>query len=150
MAGVSPIMIATMGAGIASGAQAANQASAQTSAQAGAANSGATEDYQLRIDQLNAQAADEKRRRQAAYASNSAKQRAQFAARGLSPSEGSSAAVLDGLKTMSDAEAKQRARQADLARQRVELSMPSLTGTDLLAKKSSLYEDNLSKLLTWE
>lgn len=142
MAGVSPLMIAGMGAGLASGASALTQAAP--------VNNAALYAYQNRVNELNAQQAAAERKRKAALARSSAQQRARYAAQGISPTDGSSAAVLEGMKTMSEAEAADRERQATIARNRAALSYSNATGTDLLAKKSSLYQDNLGKLMNWE
>lgn len=142
MAGVSPLMIAGMGAGLASGASAITQAAPT--------NNAALYAYQNRVNELNAKQAAEERKRKAALARSSAQQRARYAAQGISPADGSSAAVLEGMKTMSEAEAADRARQVDIARNRAALSYATAAGTDLLAKKSSSYQDNLGKLMTWE
>lgn len=139
MAGISPVMMAGIGTGLVSGARAVSQV-----------DTSAASDYQNRVAELNAQLAAEESKRQAAYARNSAQQRAKFAAQGINPSEGSSAAVLDGLKTLSDTEGELRARQIDLARQRAALRYSKAQRTDLLAQKPSLYPDNLGKLLAWE
>ena len=141
MAGVSPVMLASVGAGL---------ANAHTINQFNKARGNAAGEYQTRIAELNAQSAAEESDRKAALARNSAQQRARFAASGITPSEGSSAAVLDGLKSMTDADAEQRARQFDLARQRAALSYSAAPNTDLLSLIPRLYQDNLGKLRTWE
>lgn len=144
MAGVSPVMMAGMGASLATGAQTIGQMSG-----AQKESSSVTETYQNRIDELNAQADAEERKRQSTFERLSAQQRARFAAHGISPIEGSSAAVLDGLKSMSQAEADDRERQIAIARKRVESSFSNAIGADLLTKKSTLVQDNLGKLLAW-
>jgi hypothetical protein len=144
MAGVSPVMMAGMGAGLATGAQTVGRTSDPTNADRGAA-----ETYQDRIDELNAQVDAEARNRQSTFDRLNARQRARFAAQGISPTEGSSAAVLDGLKSMSQAEADDRERQIEIARRRAESSYANAIGADLLTKKSSLVQDNLGKLLSW-
>lgn len=144
MAGVNPVMMASMGAGLASSAQALGQLSGATNS-----TSGATDAYQYRIDELNAQVVADERKRQSTYDRLNARQRAQFAAQGISPTEGSSAAVLDGLKSMSQAEAEDRERQIAIARRRAESSFSNAIGADLLTKKSTLVQDNLGKLMAW-
>lgn len=137
MAGVNPMMVAA----VANGFQAIQKINAQESS--------ATNEYQMRVNELNAQEAVDKRQQKEAYARNAAQQRARYASQGIIANEGSSAAVMEGLKSMSDADAEQRSRQIELARQRASLSYANATGADLLAKKSNLYQDNLSKILNW-
>jgi len=136
MAGVSPLVLASLGAGAVSGIQMLTQAPA-------------SDTYRNSMDALNARSAIDERKRKEAHARLSAQQRARFAAQGISPSEGSSAAVLEGMLTMSEKDAEDRAMLSAIAQQRLALNNTAAAGNDLLAKKSPLFQDNLSKLLSW-
>ena len=145
MAGISPLAVASMGANMVSGASGLY---ALTSAGNAKQNTN-TQAYENRVAELNAQAAAEERKRKQSLDRVTAQQRARFASQGISTTEGSSAAVLDGLKTLSQAEAEDRARQVGLAHKRAELSLSNGYSSNLLEKKTSLVQDNLGKLLNW-
>lgn len=136
MAGVSPLVLASMGASAVSGIQMLTQAPA-------------SDKYRNSMDALNSKSAIDARKQKADYARLSAQQRARFAAQGMSPTEGSSAALLEGMRTMTEANAADRARLNAIAQQRLTLDNTAAARNDLLAKKSPLFSDNLSKLLDW-
>mgnify|MGYP000412557603 CR=1 FL=1 len=141
MAAVTPLMVAQVGMGL----MATHRASQQAKAQSNAARNA----YQTRANEINAQQKAEERRRQETLDRESATQRARFGALGISSAGGSSAAVLNGLQTNSDAESADRARQLGIARDRSSQAYSNSASSDLLAKKSAFVQDNLSKVLTW-
>lgn len=141
MAGVSPVMAVGMGTSVLNGVSALKQIDNT--------KDNAAQAYQSRLDEINAQSAAAERTRQATHDRVSAQQRARFASKGIVPSEGSSAAVLKGLQTMSEAQAEDHSRQLSIAKNRADLSYSQATGANLLTKKVALFEDNLDKLLKW-
>jgi len=64
----------------------------------GKADNGAASGYQMRVDELARQQSVDAKERQDALAKASATQRAKFASGGVSPADGSSGAVLNGLQ----------------------------------------------------
>lgn len=139
MASMTPIMMAQVGA------QALSMADRLTSDNG--ANAAAQQAYQRRVAELDLQQATAERARKENLKRLSAAQRASFAARGLTPGEGSSAALLEGMTSLSEAEAADRARFADLARQRIGADYAQGAGENLLSKKSKIILGNLDRLM---
>lgn len=108
-----------------------------------AANSVANQRYQNNMAKINAQQVADDRARAELLKRQKSSQLAKFGAMGISSGDGSSAAILKGMQTKSDAQLGDRSRLVDLSRGGLSIGV----GTNLLSKNSKAVQNNLDKLV---
>jgi len=122
-------------------------------------NGGATQDYQLRMNELARQQAADAKNRQDALLKASAAQRARFASQGVGPTDGSSGAVLDGMRAKTTQELNDQAAAYAAKSSSIENSFSQTQASYLTPSKSSrkatqdnLLDDNstLQQLKDWD
>jgi len=120
---------------------------------------GATQDYQLRMNELARQQAADAKNRQDALLKASAAQRARFASQGVGPTDGSSGAVLDGMRAKTTQELNDQAAAYAAKSSSIENSFSQAQASYLTPSKSSrkatqdnLLDDNstLQQLKDWD
>lgn len=139
MAGVDPITLAVMAA-----STAVSEKARQNNIKA------SQRSYQNQIDLLNTRRDIVERSRKRELERLSAKQRARFAAQGLSSADGSSSAVIEGMTALSEEQARDRDRLAELERRKLTDGMSSLSDENLLTRKAPMLLDNMTRLLNWD
>lgn len=105
---------------------------------------------QNQVSLLNARYAAAEENRQQELKRASARQRARFSAQGLSSADGSSSAVLDGMKTLSEQQAQERDTVADLQRRQAASGLAHVSSGNLLTRHSPMLLDNMSRLMNWD
>ena len=108
-------------------------------------NGGATQDHQLRMNELVRQQATDAKNRQDALLKASASQRARFASQGVGPTDGSSSAVLNGMRAKTTQELNDQAAAYAAKSTSLENSFSQTQASYLTPSKSSrkATEDNL-------
>lgn len=106
--------------------------------------------YQNQVSLLNARYAAAEENRQQELKRASASQRARFGVQGLSSADGSSSAVLDGMKTLSEQQALERDKIADLQRRQAASGLAQVSSGNLLTRHSPMLLDNMSRLMNWD
>lgn len=99
-------------------------------------NAKATRDYRQRVAEVQRQQQADAEVRQEKLAKASATQRARFAAEGLNPADGSSGAVIDGLKQKTQRELDERSAVYDAELKTVRSSFADMQA-DQLQKKNN-------------
>jgi len=100
------------------------------------ASAKATRDYQQRLAEVQRQQQADAEVRQEKLAKVSATQRAHFAAQGLNPAEGSSGAVLDGLKQKTQRELDEQSAIYDAELKTVQDSFADMQASQLQKKNT--------------
>jgi len=127
MGGVAPILIST----------------GLSMVQAKAAKKSTRQAFAPNIVQRTAKLAADERIRKENLKRRKATQTARFAAMGMNPNEGSSAALLTGMQTSADARAADRARLTTMS----QTGASAGSGSNLLAKNSRVFQSTLDKLI---
>nr|BDD46342.1 hypothetical protein 2 [Rhodospirillaceae bacterium] len=106
--------------------------------------------YQNQMNLLNARNQQAEKNRKEELKRLSARQRARFSAQGVGTADGSSSAVLEGMKSLSEEQAQQRDRLAELRRSGDGAGSSSLSGSNLLVRNSPMLLDNMARLMNWD
>ena len=109
-----------------------------------ATNSAANQRYQNNMATINVKQVADERARAEVLKRQKSSQLAKFGAMGISSGDGSSAAILKGMQSKSDAQLADQSQLVDLSRDGLSIGI----GTNLLSKNSTAVQNNLDKLLS--